>query len=77
MEQLIVLKAYKTFHGNKAATARSLGISIKTLYNKFYEWGNEITGEDFGEYVETDETSQNAPELVKTEVPIQAKKRVK
>lgn len=39
IEKEIVLKALRYYHGNRAQTADSLGISIKTLYNKLQSYG--------------------------------------
>ena len=38
LEKNYVLKALSHFSGNKTRTARALGITIKTLYNKLHEY---------------------------------------
>lgn len=39
LEKQFVLEGIKHFKGDKAQTAKSLGITIKTLYNKLHEYG--------------------------------------
>jgi len=55
MEKLIILKAYRVFGKNKTMTAAALGISLKTLYNKFNEYGSKLVGEDVSTYDNMDE----------------------
>ena len=42
VERTIVLNRLKFFKDNKAATARSLDIDVKTIYNLLKKWGIEI-----------------------------------
>jgi two-component system response regulator HydG len=39
LEKRYVMKAMSYFEGNKTQAANSLGITIKTLYNKLHEYG--------------------------------------
>jgi DNA-binding NtrC family response regulator len=39
VEKTHILRALTYFHGNKTKTAQSLGITIKTLYNKLHRYG--------------------------------------
>ena len=39
MEKRYILKAMEHFRGNKVQAANSLGITVKTLYNKLYDYG--------------------------------------
>jgi hypothetical protein len=41
IEKLVICKAYQFYRQNKTATARALGISIKTLDNKFERYEKE------------------------------------
>ena len=41
IEKLVICKAYQFYKQNKTATARALGISIKTLDNKFERYEKE------------------------------------
>lgn len=41
LEQLVIAKAFKHYHGNKTATANSLGIAIRTLENKLEKYEME------------------------------------
>ncbi len=38
IEKLIIKKAYSIYQGNKTMTARSLGVAIRTLDNKFEKY---------------------------------------
>jgi DNA-binding NtrC family response regulator len=35
----LALKTLAYFDGNKTQTAQSMGITLKTLYNKLHDWG--------------------------------------
>lgn len=39
MEEIMIVKTMEQFNNNKTKTAQSLGITIKTLYNKLHEYG--------------------------------------
>lgn len=39
MERELIIERMAYFEGNKTQTAHSLGITIKTLYNKLHEFG--------------------------------------
>jgi len=39
VEKVYIIKALDYFNGNKNLTAKSLGVSIKTLYNKLHTYG--------------------------------------
>ena len=39
MEKIMILNTLKAFNEDKEKTAKSLGITIKTLYNKLFEYG--------------------------------------
>lgn len=39
LERQYIISAMKHFSGNKSEAAKSLGITIKTLYNKLHEYG--------------------------------------
>jgi len=39
IEKVYILSALDYFKGNKTQTAKSLGVSVKTLYNKLYMYG--------------------------------------
>lgn len=41
IEKQVINKAYQFYQRNKAATARALGISVKTLDNKFERYADE------------------------------------
>lgn len=46
VERRHILSVLQANGGNKAATARSLGLSVRTLYNKFEAWGlNDNSGQ--------------------------------
>ena len=38
LERRYILEALKYFEGNKTKTARALGMTIKTLYNRLHEY---------------------------------------
>jgi len=44
VEKEYTLKVLEVNRGNKSETAKSLGVSIKTLYNKLHKWGLMTTG---------------------------------
>ena len=46
VEKNHILRALAFHHGNKTKTAQSLGITIKTLYNKLHKYGAIQTGAD-------------------------------
>lgn len=37
-EKLLIIETLKLFDGNKTRTAATLGISLKTLYNRINAW---------------------------------------
>ena len=39
VERLHILKVFNIYLGNKTYTAKALGITTKTLYNKLHEYG--------------------------------------
>lgn len=39
MEKELIIERLNYFEGNKTQSAQSLGITIKTLYNKLHEYG--------------------------------------
>jgi DNA-binding NtrC family response regulator len=43
IEQAYILQVLEVFDGNKTATAKALGITIKTLYNKLHRYGFTFT----------------------------------
>jgi DNA-binding NtrC family response regulator len=44
VEKEYTLKVLEVNRGNKSETAKNLGISTKTLYNKLHKWGLMTTG---------------------------------
>lgn len=42
VEKDTVLSALKAFNGNKAYAAHALGITLKILYNKLHEYGENV-----------------------------------
>ena len=43
IEQEYILQVLQLFDGNKTATAKALGISLKGLYNKLHKYGFTFT----------------------------------
>lgn len=41
LEKATIIKALRFFQGNKTLTAQSLGIAVKTLYNKLEQYESE------------------------------------
>ena len=46
IEQEYILQVLQLFDGNKTATAKALGISLKGLYNKLHSYGFEFNKEN-------------------------------
>lgn len=46
VEKSIILKAYSFYNKNKEMTARSLGIAVNTLNNKFDKYAEEIKAQE-------------------------------
>jgi two-component system C4-dicarboxylate transport response regulator DctD len=45
VEKALIIARLSRFHGNRTATAESLGISRKTLFNKMREHSLTVPGE--------------------------------
>ena len=60
IERITIESALKFYHGNKTQTANSLGITIRTLYNKLERYGVE-DGQTNG--VQTEERVRVEPDV--------------
>lgn len=44
IEKQVIQKALRFYQGNKEQTARALGVSTKTIFNKVQEYEGEVNG---------------------------------
>jgi hypothetical protein len=75
IERMVIMKALSWFQGNKEQTARALGVSTKTIYNKVEQYAGRMPLDVTPEDARPEETSVPTQERVRVEPPAKTSKK--
>lgn len=60
IEKEVILERLNSFGGNKTKAAQSLGITLKTIYNKLHQYEKENKPVEVAEVVKVEEVKETA-----------------